>query len=155
MIDYRMDAEAADAALLILAMADGPVPDDLMALVAGGETSRGYAALITIAATRIAHSMNLEHTQVLPIIGQAAAGSDMTAPELSSTARGLDLIEAVWAEDRDTINAAMTVDRHMDSLHDLSSLCGFLFDLEATSTGMTLAEVLGSYRNMAIRVLNG
>lgn len=155
MIDYRMDAEAADSALLILAMADGPVPDELMALVAGGETARGYAALITIAATRIAHSMNLEHTQVLPIIGQAAAGSTMTAPELSKTARGLDLIEAVWADDRDTIDAAMTVDRHMDSLQALASLCGFLFDLEAASTRASHGEVLQSYRNMAIRVLNG
>ena len=153
MSEYRMDAEAADSALLILAMADGPVPDELLAMVAGKETTRGYAALITVASTRIAHAMGLERDQVPAVIRQAAAGSSMDNTALARVARGLDLIAAVWADDRATINAAMTVDRHLDSLQDLASLCGFVFDLEAASMEVETAEVIGSYREMALRVL--
>lgn len=153
MIDYRMDAEAADASLLVLSMAEGPVPDALLMMIGGGELTRGYAALITVAATRIAHSLNIEHQESVAFIREAAARSEMTDDELAGVGNGLDLMEAVWAEDREAVDRAMTPENHQTSMTGLSHLCGLLFDFEAASTGTESADVIEGYRQMALRVL--
>lgn len=154
-MDYRFDKESADSALLILAMADGKVPGSVMASVKGGETTRGYAALITTAAVRLAHSLSLDLMGALPFIREAAARSTMDGDELARLADGLDLMAAVWTDDRAAVNAAMTPEKHSSAMCSLASLCGFLIDLEAAGAKTTSAEVIEGYRALAVRVLAG
>lgn len=154
-MDYRFDKAAADSALLILAMAEGSVPDSVMLSVRGGEVTRGYAALITAAAGRLAHTLGLDLAGVLPVIREAAARSAMDGSELASLADGLDLMAAVWADDREAVVAAVTSEKHTAAMASLASLCGFLFDLEAAGTNTTSAVVIEGYRALAVRALAG
>lgn len=155
-MEHNISPEEADAVLLVLGLCEGAAEDAVLETIEGGELSRGYSALITLAGVRLAHEAACLLPETLAIVRrQAAAQADFTPAEMQNLTPAMDLIRALWVGDGGAVDYWMNPVRQAASMYSLSALCGLMLDFEAARVGVELAEVVRTYREESLRVLAG